>query len=301
MRIRTFSACVLAIAQCIAADPKPSAPPCAEQGIASITAHRAAGPIRIDGRLDESSWQMAAQSPRFGDMVTGEPGWYDTRVATLWDNENLYVGYWVEQPYVEAQLTERDSTVFQEDDVEVFIDGGDAYYEFEINARGTIYEVFFLWRDAIKPGGKFDLPEFDVVRNGALSFGGDYDRQAKSFWHGTHPRGLRWAFLNWDLPGLKAATHVQGTLNDNSAPDKGWTVEIAFPWQSLKHLAAGRSLPPRDGDIWRIFFGRFDLFRRNGEEVNPHPAWVLSPHHVYDTHQPECFPRVVMSATSVSP
>jgi hypothetical protein len=26
-----------------------------------------------------------------------------------------------------------------ENDVEVFIDGGDCYYEFEINARGTIY------------------------------------------------------------------------------------------------------------------------------------------------------------------
>jgi hypothetical protein len=272
---------------------------CAEQGIATITARRALGPIQVDGRLDEDSWQKAAKSPRFGDMVTGEPGWYDTRVATLWDDENLYVGYWIEQPYVQAQLTERDSLIFQEDDAEVFIDGGDAYYEFEINARGTVYEVFFIWRDAMKPGGQFDLPEFDVVKNGAVTFGGDYDRQAKTFWRGTHPRGLRWAFLNWDLPGLKAATHVDGTLNDDSASDKGWTVEIAFPWKSLKHLAAGRSLPPREGDTWRIFFGRFDLFRRNGEEVNPHPAWVLSPHRVYDTHMPECFPRVVMSATPV--
>ena len=153
-------------------------PACVEQGIASYTSRRALAPIQIDGRLDEPSWQKAVKSPRFGDMVTGEPGWYDTRVATMWNDENLYVGFWIEQPYVEAKLTDRDSLIFQEDDAEVFIDGGDAYYEFEINARGTVYEVFFIWRDAMKPGGKFELPEFDVVKNQALTFGGDYDRQA---------------------------------------------------------------------------------------------------------------------------
>ncbi len=41
----------------------------------------------------------------------------------------------------EAHLTERDSIIFQESDVEVFIDGGDAYYELEINALGTLHEV----------------------------------------------------------------------------------------------------------------------------------------------------------------
>jgi len=49
--------------------------------------------------------------------------------------------------------------IFRENDVEVFIDGGDCYYEFEINALGTIYEVFFIWQDAYKRGGRFDVPE----------------------------------------------------------------------------------------------------------------------------------------------
>lgn len=31
---------------------------------------------------------------------------HDTRAAVLWDDEHLYVGYWVEEPYVEATLTE---------------------------------------------------------------------------------------------------------------------------------------------------------------------------------------------------
>jgi hypothetical protein len=272
---------------------------CTENGIGSYVARRAAGPIQIDGLLDEPSWQKAEKSPRFVDMVTGEPGWYDTRVAVMWDDENLYVGYWIEQPYVEAHLTERNSLIWLEGDAEVFIDGGDAYYEFEVNPLGTLYEVFFIWRDAYQPGGVFDVPEFDILKRQPLTFGGDYDRQAKTFWRGTHPRGLRWAFLGWEFPGMRAATHVEGKINDNATPDKGWTVEVAFPWKGMKYLAAGRSLPPKDGDTWRLFFGRFELFRVNGAEVEPHPAWVLSPHRVYDTHLPECFPYVRISAKTV--
>ena len=62
-----------------------------------------------------------------------------------------------------AAQTERDSLIFHENDVEVFIDGGDCYYEFEINALGTIYEVFFIWRDAYRRGSRFDVPEFDLL------------------------------------------------------------------------------------------------------------------------------------------
>lgn len=272
---------------------------CTEKDIAHYVSRRAAGPIVIDGLLDEPSWQRAEKSPRFVDMVTGDPGFYDTRAAALWDEDNLYIGIWLEEPYVEAHLSKKNSLIFQENDAEVFIDGGDAYYEFEVNALGTIYQVFFIWRDAYERAGFSAAPEFDVLKNNALTFGGDYDRQAKTFWKGTHPRGLRWAFLNWDFPGLQKAVHVDGKINDNSVPDKGWTVELAFPWKGLKWLAAGRSLPPKDGDTWRIFFGRFELLKPGGVELEAHPAWVWSRHAVYDTHIPECFPFVRISNKKV--
>ena len=60
-------------------------------------------------------------------------------------------------PRCRAELTERDAIIFQENDIEVFIDGGDCYYEFEMNALGTIYEVFFIWKDAFRRGGRFDV------------------------------------------------------------------------------------------------------------------------------------------------
>jgi hypothetical protein len=262
---------------------------CSEEHIAHYTSCRTAEPIEINGDLEKPVWKRAQQSPRFVDMVTGEPGFFDTRAAVLWDDQNLYVAFWVEEPFVQAHLTERDSLIFNENDIEVFIDGGDAYYEFEINALGTRYEVFFIWQDAYKRGGTFDVPEFDLIDQKALSFGGNDDRMADSFWHGRHPRKTRWAFLNWDFPGMQSAVRVQGTINDNSVVDKGWTVELAFPWQGMKWLANGRSLPPREGDIWRLFLGRFQKLTPSGQEVAPHPAWAWNKHGVYDTHLPECF------------
>lgn len=275
-------------------------PAASEATPAEYTCYRAAGPVTVDGIPAEATWAAAPRSPRLVDMVTGAPGLFDTRAAAVWDDENLYVAFWVEEPFVEAQLTERDAIIFTENDVEVLIDGGDGYYEFELNARNTVYEVFFIWQDAYTRGGRFDLPEFDVREGKAFSFGGDYDRKPESFWRGTHPRGVRWAYPSWDFPGLRSAVHVDGTLNDATDVDRGWTVEVAFPWSGMAHLANGRPLPPADGDVWRVFFGRFQKLVLSGEEVQPHPAWVWGHHGVYDTHKPECWPVIRFSDRSVA-
>ena len=68
---------------------------------------------------------------------------YDTRAALMWDEEALYVGFWCEEPFPAATLTERDSLLWVENDLEVFIDGGDSYYELELNALNVVYEVFY--------------------------------------------------------------------------------------------------------------------------------------------------------------
>jgi hypothetical protein len=271
---------------------------CSEDEIAHYTCRRTPHPPALDGRLEDPVWTAAERSPRFVDMVTGEPGLYDTRAAVLWDNDNLYVGFWAEEPFVAATQTERDSLVFLENDLEVFIDGGDCYYEFEINALGTIYEVFYIWQDSYPGRPELRKPEFDLLGGHALSFGGDYDRDGADFWKGRHPRGLRWAFRSWDLPGLRSAVYVDGRVNDPSAVDRGWRVELAIPWSGLAPLANGRSLPPRPGDVWRIFFGRFQLLKPSGIEVRPHPAMAWNRHGAYDTHLPECWTFVHFSDES---
>ena len=122
--------------------------PWPQDRVACYTAHYTTDPITIDGKLDEPCWLKAPRSPRFSDLVSGRRAIHDTRAAVLWNDTHLYVGYWIEEPDVRATYTERDSYIYEENDVEFFIAGQDSYYEFEINALGTIYEVLFIWEDA---------------------------------------------------------------------------------------------------------------------------------------------------------
>ena len=266
--------------------------PWPEDRIAHYTARRTTRPLTLDGRLDEADWKAAERSPRFADLVRGKPGIHDTRASVLWDDEHLYVGYWVEEPFVEATLTERDSLIYTNNDVELFIAGRDAYYEFEINAFNTIYEVFFIWEEAFEKAGYATLPGFDRTKPGVRPFRGVGFK--------NHPRGPRIGYWNWDLPGLATAVHVDGTINDNRDRDRGWTVELRIPWKGLEPLARPdrRALPPRDGDVWRMDFSRFNQYKEARPADDP-GGWAWSPHGVWDSHVPEVFPYVAFSRQPV--
>jgi hypothetical protein len=250
-------------------------------------------PPTIDGHLTDTCWQQAPRTPRFVDLISGEPTIHDTRAAILWDDDHLYVGFWIEEPFVTGHLTERDDLIYNDNDVEVFIAGRDAYYEFEINALGTIYEVFFVWEDAYESQGFAAAPEFNRTAAGARPFNG--------VGFVDHPRGGRIGFWNWDLPGLRYAVAIDGTLNDDRDRDRGWTVELAFPWLGLARLAAAdsRRLPPADGDVWRISLSRFNQYKE-APPADDSSGWALSPHGVWDSHIPELCPYIEFSARSVA-
>ncbi len=243
--------------------------------------------FELDGNLAKTVWQEATWSSSFVDMASGEKPEYDTRCALVWSETRLYVAFAAEEPNIQASLTKRDSLIFLENDLELFIDGIDSYYELELNALNTLYEVFFIWRDSALNEEKFPPEVFDIRSPDTYTFGGDYDRTGESFWTGTHPRGTRWAFRGFDMPGLETAVHLNGTLNDPLRVDEGWSAEISIPWRSLGYLAHGRSLPPEVGDTWRMFLGRFQKKIVDGKEISPHPASALRSHGVYDTHLPE--------------
>lgn len=307
---------------------------------ARYTCYRVAGPIAVDGRLDERSWRAAPKSTPFVDIVTGAPAWFDTRVALLWDDEYLYIGFTAEETEVRASLSERDSKIYEENDLEVFIAGQDAYYEFEINARNTIYEAFWIWEDKVREYLK-SIQQYETFQNtralrdgletlgmtlSGTSRGNEHGslrwqrRGSEHVWHlseadrhraganimmiegvggHVHPRGKRFGFLDWDFPGVQHGIHVDGTLNMRTGTDKGWTAEIAFPWKGMELLADGRSLPPQDGDVWRIDCSRFQHYRPNGERIDPPAGWTWNRHGHYDSHIPDTFPFVYFSSDAV--
>jgi hypothetical protein len=263
--------------------------PCAETNIARYTAFRASESIRIDGKLDEPSWEAAPTSPRFVDIITGEPATYDTRAAVLWDDQYLYVSYRVEEPFVHAKYTNHNDFIYYDNDVECFIAGPDAYYEFEINGFNAFYEAFFVWQDTFEKSGLSRLPQFD--RSKLVPFNG--------VGFTNHFRGARLGNFKHALPGIKTAVHIDGTANNDTDRDRGWTVELAFPWQSLNWLATdGRALPPKQGDIWRMDFSRFNTYKK-GPPAHDSGGWVWTRHGVWDSHIPECFAFISFSTNVV--
>jgi hypothetical protein len=266
--------------------------PWPEDKIAHYTAYRVDQPPLIDGRLDEPCWLAAPRSPRFVDLISGQPTLHDTRAAVLWDDDALYVGYWVEEPLVTATLTERDALIYTDNDVELFIAGADAYYEFEINALGTIYEVLFVWEEAYERGNYSRFPGLQRNAPGLRPFDGVGFR---------HPRGPRLGFWHWDFPGLQSAVFVDGTLNQNGDRDRGWTVELALPWAGMEVLAQGdgRSLPPREGDTWRMDFSRFNQYKE-APPAQDSGGWAWTPHGVWDSHVPESFVYIHFSEQVVT-
>lgn len=264
--------------------------PCNRDTIPRYTACFTEEPITIDGKLNEEAWQSAPESDRFVDLISGEDSIHDTHVKVLWDEENLYIGFWLEEPVVEGSLTERNAPLYTENNAEVFIGGKDSYYEFEINALGTIYEAFFIWMEAYGEGGFAENPAFRLDNPKVRNFNG-------VGWN-EHPRGLRVGSWDFWFPGLDSAVHIDGEINNSEYRDRGWYVELAFPWDGMYWLARAdkRSLPPEDGDTWRIDFSRFNPYRE-APPAEDSGGWSLSSHGVWDSHIPECFPFVDFSRT----
>jgi len=218
--------------------------------------YRAAHPLSMNGALTDAAWESAPWTENFVD-IEDKPElrpWFSTRVKMLWDDEFFYIGAELEEPHLWATLTEHDSVIFQDNDFEVFIDpDGDNcdYYEFEINALGTTWDL--------------RLPKPYRAGGSAIN--------------------------EWEIPGMKSAVRLKGTLNNPHDVDTGWAIELAFPWKVLGEFA-NRPAPPNPGDQWRVNFSRvqWDLRVTNGEYEKwpdrPEHNWVWSPQHAIDMHRP---------------
>lgn len=223
--------------------------------------------LQIDGRLDEESWQAAEWTSEFVDIQGGlrpHPP-LRTRAKMLWDEQYFYIAAELEEPQVWAKLRQRDTIIFQDDDFEVFIDpDGDGlhYYEFEINAFNTVWDLLML-----RP-----------YRNNITG----------------QPVNL----FNWNIPDWQTAVTVQGTINNPTDVDQGWTVEMAIPWSALQEMARPKRRP-KDGAQWRLNFSRVDWHMKveGGTYVKakdpdtggnkPEENWVWSPQGGINMHRPE--------------
>ena len=219
-------------------------------------AYKTEQPIIIDGKLNDSQWDNAGWTDNFVDIEGSlKPNpFFNTKVKMLWDSSYFYFGAQIEEPHVWATLTQRDAVIFKDNDFEIFLDpDGDThnYYELEINALGTEWDLLLL-----KP----------------------------------YHDGSKVAIDSWDIAGLKSKVFIDGTINDPSDTDIGWSLEIAIPWQVLEEAAP--NFHPEIGEQWKVNFSRVHWNRDiiNGEYIktkDPEYNWVWSPQgHIY-MHIPE--------------
>jgi hypothetical protein len=84
---------------------------------------------------------------------------------------------------------------------------------------------------------------------------------------------------------LEAAVKVDGTLDKRDDKDKGWTVEMAIPWNDVKGRSkAEMTLPPKPGDMFKA-----NLFRMDLPKGKPQRAAAWSPPMVGDFHKLDRF------------
>jgi hypothetical protein len=219
--------------------------------------------IVIDGADDEKAWDTAEWTKDFVDIKgrKDSPTDFRTRVKMLWDKDYFYVFAELEEHDVWGSITQHDDTIYNNNNFEVFIDpDGDThnYFELELNALNTTWDLVM-----IKPYR-------------------DMDKASLS---------------GWEMKGMESGVKVYGTINKPGDKDSCWTVEAAFPWESMKELTSG-NIPPAAGEQWRVNFARAewkvkspsDSYIKMYDSVSGKPLRsfsVWSPQGLVNLHYPE--------------
>lgn len=225
--------------------------------------NRAAVPFQLDGNLDKPFWQNAPFTDDFLDIQgTHLPSpRFRTRAKLLWDDEHLYIGAQLDGDEIWGSVTQRDDVIFQDNDFEVFIDPDSdtqQYYELEMNVLNTVWDLF--------------LPVAYRDNGSAL--------------HG------------YDIHGLRTAVFVDGAINQPSAANRSWSVEIVIPFAAITECLP-RQQSPRAGDYYRVNFSRVhwntDIvdgqYKKQTDPATgralPEENWVWGPTGVINIHYPE--------------
>lgn len=177
--------------------------------------HQTTGRIKIDGLLNEADWKNA-ETISFYHLIKGGPQDYREAESQafgrlLWDKDYLYVSFEAFDKDIWGYYTERDEDTTKEDVLEIFLKPNaqtESYYNFEINALGTVHDAFNFKRD---------------------------------FAGGSH----RWR--KWDCKGLRIKTKITGSLNNHKDEDEYWQLEVAIPFSAFTEATLAPELGDKWG------------------------------------------------------
>jgi len=244
-------------------------------------ASRVVDPIQVDGNLNETTWEHAKWTENHVHILF--KGYHkptlSSRSKMVWDDENLYIAGYIEEPNIVGRVTEPNQIICRQNDFEVFIDvdsDGRNYIELEFNALGTIWDITY----------KKEL-----------------DKGAEPIGWPPSSKGGKWE--HWSIEGLQLAVRTDGTVNYPFDVDKGWTYELSMPWSSLEKTSrAGKKLA-RHGNFLRLNFSRVQYVIQPHWPITDWKAirvvdWTWSHQMTYRAHATEMYGRVILSGRTVT-
>lgn len=156
----------------------------------------------LDGKLDDPAWEKAAV---FKDPypVNEKDAAKDPKTTwrVMWDGKHLYFGFECEDSDLVAPKLAHNEDIYNFDCVEAFIlpkFADGVYWEIEVSPSESLFE---------------GLQTKDMNRRGSR------------------------ADLSKTIEGMRVGVRVDGTLNKSDDKDKGYSVEIAVPWERLPGFA----------------------------------------------------------------
>jgi hypothetical protein len=92
-------------------------------------------------------------------------------------------------------------------------------------------------------------------------------------------------YIRFDMEGVRAGIKIDGTLNNSTDHDRGWSLELAVPWKNFRDMAP----PPKIGTVFTANLNRWD-----GTEPNRRlSVWADSKLNWPHPHAPENFGELV--------
>jgi hypothetical protein len=227
----------------------------------SYTVLRTSTPIVIDAIMN--GWQGAKISEDMSICTTGKYGNSGGNFRMLWDDNNLYIFFHMEDASIKTSAQAQDAFLWQLGDVVEMIfdfDGnGHHYLEMGINPDGSNYDFNMLCTTP--------------------ACGGWNDDKA------------------WDIANMEISTKIYRSA-DNFF-DYGFDVEVKIPFSSFNNMTGSNFQMPTNGTVWKGNMMMVD-YNVSSSSPNEYNSWSTYPAGAPAFHQPNYFGSFIFSDLSVS-